>query len=210
METASRDFIGFQSLHNKIQAVKTVDSWWFNLIYQESGDQWREIRGKLYSACSRQWFACVALVTVTLTDEETTGQFRQPSNSTASESYRKAFGCHCHWLLDYEHISQYSSWFPAFFGLSVMGLFLNLQSEIHWCSEVTVNNSITPLYFRWNVNTYDAQLQSFLIYVTWLFLKSRSLLSVVSSSWKSWWKEEIVDLNLSIGMKVFYWKQYFC
>lgn len=91
METASRDFIGFQSLHNKIQAVKTVDSWWFNLIYQESGDQWREIRGKLYSACSRQWFACVALVTVTLTDEETTGQFRQPSNSTASESYRKAF-----------------------------------------------------------------------------------------------------------------------
>lgn len=145
MEAASRDFIGFQSLHNKIQAVKTVDSWWFNLIYQESGDQWREIRGKLYSACSRQWFACVALVTVTLTDEETTGQFRQPSNSTASESYRKAFGCH--WLLDYEHISQYSSWFPAFFGLSVMGLFLNLQSEIHWCSEVTVNNSITPLYW---------------------------------------------------------------
>lgn len=35
-------------------------------------------------------------------------------------------------------------------------------------------------------------------------------LSMVSSSSKSWWKEEIVDLNLSIGMKVFYWKQYFC
>lgn len=34
-------------------------------------------------------------------------------------------------------------------------------------------------------------------------------LSMVSSSSKSWWKEEIVDLNLSIGMKVFYWKQYF-
>lgn len=34
--------------------------------------------------------------------------------------------------------------------------------------------------------------------------------STVSSSWKSWWKEEIVDLNLSVGMKVFYWKQYFC
>lgn len=126
METASRHFIGFQSLHNKIQAVKTVDSWWFNLIHQESGDQWREIWGKLYSACSRQWFACVALVTVTLMDEETTGQFRQPSNSTCKWKLQEGI-----WLSLAARLRTNLST-PrdfSFFGLSVMGLFLNFNHK---------------------------------------------------------------------------------